>query len=64
MVRGFLLAGPPPLPLGATVLSTPVSCMQLSALLFPIWDFAGPTDPAVYHLRLVGASRIDLHRMS
>ena len=34
-VRGFLLACPSPLPLGAAVLSTPVSCMQLSALLFP-----------------------------
>ena len=33
-VRGFLLACPSPLPLGAAVLSTPVSCMQLSALLF------------------------------
>ena len=33
-VRGFLLACPSPLPLGAVVLSTPVSCMQLSALLF------------------------------
>ena len=33
-VRGFLLACPSPLSLGAAVLSTPVSCMQLSALLF------------------------------
>ena len=33
-VRGFLLACPSPLSLGAVVLSTPVSCMQLSALLF------------------------------
>ena len=33
-VRGFLLACPSPLPLGAAVLSTPVSCIQLSALLF------------------------------
>ena len=32
-VRGFLLACPSSLPLGAAVLST-VSCMQLSALLF------------------------------
>ena len=33
-VRSFLLACPSPLPLGAAVFSTPVSCMQLSALLF------------------------------
>ena len=33
-VRCFLLACPSPLPLGAAVFSTPVSCMQLSALLF------------------------------
>ena len=33
-VRGFLLACPSPLPLGVAVLSTSVSCMQLSALLF------------------------------
>ena len=30
----FLLACPSPLPLGNAVFSTPVSCMQLSALLF------------------------------
>ena len=34
-VRCFLLACPPPLPLGAAVFSSPVSCIQLSALLFP-----------------------------
>ena len=33
-VACFFLACPSPLPLGAAVTSTPVSCMQLSALLF------------------------------
>ena len=41
-VRGFLLACPSPLPLGAAVLSTPVSCMQLSALLFFAFRFGVP----------------------
>ena len=40
-VRGFLLACPSPLSLGAVVLSTPVSCMQLSALLFFVADRRG-----------------------
>ena len=34
----FLLACPSPLPLGTAVFSTPVSCMQLSALLFSLLD--------------------------
>ena len=40
-VRGFLLACPSPLPLGAAVLSTSVSCMQLSALLYPGYHSCG-----------------------